>query len=72
MRLSIEQTNTRQAQQVLEGNFQAESGVVATPIGVADHTLKTEAGKVSWKELAAYLPKSRKAFSSAQSARPGR
>ena len=62
MRLLMEQTNTRQAQQVPAAALQAESGEVATPIGTEDRTLETESGKVSWKEPAAYLPKSRKAF----------
>lgn len=62
MRLLMEQTNARQAQQLPEGALQAESSEVATPIGVADRTLETEAGEVSWKEPKAYLPKSRKAF----------
>ena len=73
MRLLMEQTNTRQAQQVPEGALQAESSEVATPIGVADRTLETEAGEVSWKEPKAYLPKSRKAFfPSVQSSGSGR
>ena len=59
MRLLMEQTNTRQ---VPDGALQAESGEVATPIGTEDRTLETESGAVSWKEPAAYLPKSRKAF----------
>ena len=62
MRLLTEQTNTQQAQQVPDGALQAASGEVATPIGWEDRTLETESGAVSWKEPAAYLPKSRKAF----------
>jgi hypothetical protein len=42
--------------------LQVESNEVATPIGSEDRTLETEAGEVSWKESAAYLPKSRKFF----------
>ncbi len=62
MRLLMEQTNTRQAQQVPAAALQAEPGEVATSIGTEDRTLETESCKVSWKEPAAYLPKSRKAF----------
>ena len=73
MRLLMEQTNTQQAQQVPVGALQAESNEVATPIGSEDRTLETEAGEVSWKEPAAYLPKSRKAFfPSVQSSGAGR
>ena len=73
MRLLMEQTNTQQAQQVPAGALQAESNEVATPIGSEDRTLETEAGAVSWKEPAAYLPKSRKAFfPSVQSSGAGR
>lgn len=59
MRLLMEQTNT---QQVPNEAWQAKSGEVATPIGVESLTLETESGEVSWKEPAAYLPKSRKSF----------
>lgn len=59
LRLLMEQTNT---QQVPHEALRAESGEVATPIGTEDRTLETESGAVSWKEPAAYLPKSRKAF----------
>ena len=73
MRLMMQQANLQQAQQVPEGTLQAESSEVATPIGVADRTLETEAGEVSWKEPKAYLPKSRKAFfPSVQSSGSGR
>ncbi|MBC7819731.1 MAG: hypothetical protein IAG10_22845 [Planctomycetaceae bacterium] len=58
----MEQTNTRQAQQVPDGALQAESSERATPIGSEDCGLETEAGEVSWKEPASYLPKSRKLF----------
>lgn len=70
MRLLMKQTNT---QQVSHAALQSESSEMATPIGVADRRLETEAGAVSWKEPKAYLPKSRKAFfPSVQSSGSGR
>lgn len=62
MRVLMQKTAAEQVQSMPEEALAAESDEVAQPCGIAERTIETESGGVTWSEPQAYLPKSRKAF----------
>jgi hypothetical protein len=63
MRLAMEQTVGAQAERMPDEALVVETGETPLVVGRRPRTVETESGPVTWDEPAAYLPKSRKAFS---------